>query len=663
MTLPAPNLDDRSFQDLVDEAKRMVQRRWPEWTGWTDHNVSDPGVTLIETFAFMVEQLIFRLNRVPDKNYVKFLELIGIELRPPHAARADVTFWLTAPQPRAVTLAEGCEVATERTDTLEAVVFRTDEVLDIVPCHRVAAAVGRSGAEVEDRTDALAIGQEVALFSDQPAPGDALYVGLSNPTPSCVVAVRFTGDVEGYGINPLHAPRVWEAWTGQGWKACEIERDETGGFNRAGDVILHVPRGHTESTVAGRAGGWLRCSVTAPMEGQAVYRATPRVRGLEAFTVGGTATAVHSEEIHNEILGVSEGVPGQWFDLEHRPVTFGSAPEVIDVTTEVRHPDGTTTGEIQEWVRVESFATTAAHDRCFRIDPTGGRVEFAPAVRTTDGSVDQRGAVPPLGAVLRIPCYRFGGGRSGNVSARTLVVLKSSVPSVARCENRRPAEGGVDGESLDAAKQRAPLAFRTRDRAVTTEDFEYLTLEAARDLARARCQSRPGELGLLRVLVVPHVPDDPSLAGGFELDHLRPKDATLDAVRAHLDGRRLVGTRVVVEPPRYQGVTVVARVRAGRQAHALDVERRAIQCVYTYLHPVVGGPAGTGWPFGRPLAAGEIHAALNRVAGVDLIEDVLLFAVDVATGQRTAQPLPRVELPVDGLFFSVAHQVRVEPPR
>ena len=90
MTLPAPNLDDRSFQDLVDEAKRMVQRRWPEWTGWTDHNVSDPGVTLIETFAFMVEQLIFRLNRVPDKNYVKFLELIGIELRPPHAATVSV---------------------------------------------------------------------------------------------------------------------------------------------------------------------------------------------------------------------------------------------------------------------------------------------------------------------------------------------------------------------------------------------------------------------------------------------------------------------------------------------------------------------------------------------------------------------------------------------
>ena len=84
--LPAPNLDDRHFQDLVDDAKRLVQQRCPEWT---DHNVSDPGVTLIEAFAQMVDQLIYRLNRVPDLHYVKFLELIGVELRPPAAARGD----------------------------------------------------------------------------------------------------------------------------------------------------------------------------------------------------------------------------------------------------------------------------------------------------------------------------------------------------------------------------------------------------------------------------------------------------------------------------------------------------------------------------------------------------------------------------------------------
>ena len=96
MTLPVPNLDDRRFQELVDDAKRLVQRRCPEWTA---HNVSDPGVTLIETFAYMVDQLLFRLNRVPERNYIKFLELIGVRLFPPVAAHAPVTFWLSAPVP------------------------------------------------------------------------------------------------------------------------------------------------------------------------------------------------------------------------------------------------------------------------------------------------------------------------------------------------------------------------------------------------------------------------------------------------------------------------------------------------------------------------------------------------------------------------------------
>ncbi|MCX8526944.1 MAG: hypothetical protein ORN20_02255, partial [Candidatus Nanopelagicales bacterium] len=73
MSIPVPNLDDRAFQSLVDEAKRYVIASCPEWT---DNNVADPGVTLIETFAFIADQLIYRINRTPDLNYVKFLDLI-----------------------------------------------------------------------------------------------------------------------------------------------------------------------------------------------------------------------------------------------------------------------------------------------------------------------------------------------------------------------------------------------------------------------------------------------------------------------------------------------------------------------------------------------------------------------------------------------------------
>ena len=104
MALPVPDLDDRRFQDLVDDAKRLVQQRCPEWS---DHNVSDPGVTLIELFAWMTDQLIYRVNRVPDRLYVKFLELIDVQLFPPAAARTGVTFWLAGPQPDVVTIPAG----------------------------------------------------------------------------------------------------------------------------------------------------------------------------------------------------------------------------------------------------------------------------------------------------------------------------------------------------------------------------------------------------------------------------------------------------------------------------------------------------------------------------------------------------------------------------
>src|SRR6201987_878732 len=105
--LEGPNMDDRRVPGLGDGARRLGRRRCP---GWSDHNISDPGITLIETVAMMVDQLIYRLNRVPERNYIKFLELLGLELRPPGAAQGEVTFWLSAPQPQTITVRAETEV-------------------------------------------------------------------------------------------------------------------------------------------------------------------------------------------------------------------------------------------------------------------------------------------------------------------------------------------------------------------------------------------------------------------------------------------------------------------------------------------------------------------------------------------------------------------------
>lgn len=80
MPIKLPNLDDRTFADLVEEAHALIPVHAPEWT---NHNESDPGITFVELFAYLTEMLIYRLNRVTDANMCAFLRLIdGIERRP-----------------------------------------------------------------------------------------------------------------------------------------------------------------------------------------------------------------------------------------------------------------------------------------------------------------------------------------------------------------------------------------------------------------------------------------------------------------------------------------------------------------------------------------------------------------------------------------------------
>jgi len=645
--LPAPNLDDRRFQDLVDDAKRIVQRRCPEWT---DHNVSDPGVTLIETFAFMVDQLIYRLNRVPDRLYVKFLDLMGVRLFPPTAAKVDATFWLSAVQPATVEVPAGTEVATLRTEDREAISFTVLEALAIVPCTRSRVASSIAPPKVEDHTERLELGEGFHCFDATPKPGDALLIGLSNPVPSCAVLLELECQIEGVGVDPRHPPIVWEAWDGRGWTACELDRDETGGLNKDGEVVVHVPKTHVASQLGGQRAGWLRCRVVEAEKDQPVYSASPLIKRVDASTIGGTTVAVNAEIVDGEVLGTSQGVPGQRFRLLRSPVVPAEEPIVLDVTS----------GEgWQEWSPVTSFAHSTTADRHFQLDPASGEIVFGPAVREPDGTLRSYGAVPPNGAVLRVRSYRTGGGRKGNVARGAIRVLRTSIPFIGRVDNRRPGGGGVDGEDLEAAKIRGPMTLRTRDRAVTAEDYEQIGLEAAPEVARVRC-ARAGEgaeAGAVRVLVVPSaVEDEP---GRLRFEQLVPSDETLARIAAYLDERRVIGARVVVEPPSYQGITVVARLRSRPRTAPDRLQAQALEALYQYFHPITGGPDGDGWPFGRPIHAGEVYAVLQRLHGTELVEEARLFPADPITGRR-GEAVQRLEIDRHALVFSYNHQVLVE---
>ena len=88
-----PTIDDRSFDSLLAEVRTRIARYTPEWTPvWTDHNDNDPGITMVQVFAWLAEILTYRMSKTPELNYIKFLQLLGIELNAAESAQAEVTF-------------------------------------------------------------------------------------------------------------------------------------------------------------------------------------------------------------------------------------------------------------------------------------------------------------------------------------------------------------------------------------------------------------------------------------------------------------------------------------------------------------------------------------------------------------------------------------------
>lgn len=664
MRLPEIQLDDRTFQDLVNEARHRVSLSCPEWT---DHNVSDPGITLIELFAWFTEMVIYRLNRVPDKLHVALMELMDIGLEPPMAARADLRFRLAAPAVEPVQIPLRSEVGTLRTASEESIVFQTTSHATIPVVQPVAYVVEREG-----NASRLSVSNGVARpkggdqfpFATPPAPGDALCLAFNASLANLVIQVDVScAPARGVGVAPDDPPLRWEVSASAGpggWLEVEVLDDRTGGFNYgSGAVELQIPAEHDETTVAGERGYWLRCRVddrSRSGHAHAAYTHPPEISSITAGACGALVPAAHAMSVVHEELGESDGTPGQSFRLHHVPALELEATEGL----EVRDPGSR---EWRRWERRQSFAESGPDDRHYTLDLASGQLALAPTIRSGGVSFRQFGAIPDKGAHLRMSRYRHGGGLRGNVAAGTLTSMKSAIPYVSSVVNPSAAWGGIDAESLDEARRRAALELRSRSRAVTAEDHEFLALQSSPRVARAICVEPPGAVGVARVHIVPRVePADRQLTYA----ELCPDQDLMTRVASVLDERRLVGTRVELVPARYRGVSVVASVRAEPSADLTRVEQDVAAALYRYLNPIVGGTlgrSGGGWEGGRSLNQGELYGVIHAVDGVQFVSVLRIYETDLISDQRAAKPLgSHLELEPDELIASGTHVIKAEHP-
>ena len=160
MPLPLPNLDDRRWEDLVEEGRALIPLYGPDWT---DHNLHDPGITIMELLAWVTEMDIYWLNRVPDAHRRKFLAMAGVTPRPPQPAWTVLHLRLKAGA-TAQHLPAGVHFEAARSEAASpsTVPFRTLAPLAAIP-GEVQTLQLKQGDRFTDLTARLLRGEALAL--------------------------------------------------------------------------------------------------------------------------------------------------------------------------------------------------------------------------------------------------------------------------------------------------------------------------------------------------------------------------------------------------------------------------------------------------------------------------------------------------------------------
>jgi predicted phage baseplate assembly protein len=680
MPLPDIQLDDRTFETLVADAKRRIPGYTPEWT---DLNDSDPGMTLVQLFAWLEEMILYRLNKVPDKNFIEFLKLIGIELNPPAPATGELTFQLSSPGPTSppgsppnteslvVLVPQGSQVSTMQPDADGPIIFETDQPISVVGA-TLKALQSFDGAlfKLVDQSNAIN-GQYFYPFGPQPQAQAAFYLGFdrsfpANAGPYVLTVHAYTADLiaEGQGLGAdLATPTppvvaVWEYSSGvaSGWQALNPSSDTTARLTRNGTVTFAGPANPAAIQVgllrnpSDPALFWLRYRIDNVLSPG--YEVPPRLEDVLINTV----TATNVVTITDEILGASDGSPNQSFLLANKPVLKDG------FALEVDENDG---NGFQPWKMVDNFAGSTRTDKVFTLNVATGEIAFGDGEQ---GKIPARFTDPNRPdqdlANIKAANYRWGAGARGNVGAQTVTSLQSPIPYVDSVTNLRPTSGGQDEETLGDVEGRAPQAIRTQSRAVTADDFAFLArqtpgarIKRAQALALRNPNieaTRPSGSGLpvtvtpspgaLSIMVVPD-----SLAAKPV-----PTTQTLTVVAQWLNSHRLITTELYVVAPSYRQVEVDAQVIAQTTSNNDQVAQAVQQSLLNFFNPLTGGKNGTGWDFGGTIYFSDIYRTILNTPGVARLATgaVTLYVDGVKIPAATDVPLDQ-----DELVYSEYHKI------
>lgn len=705
MPLTVPEIDDRTFEELVAEARARIPVHNPEWTNF---NASDPGITLLQLFAFMTESLLYRSSLVPERNRKKFLKLLGIGLQPAAAARGIVSFNNLKGPLQSEVLPEGVALFAGQ------VQFQTLEGLEVLPVEGQVyyKATYEGDEEVESLYEQLYAsytydGADLAYYETRalPAPASggeypvvdlaqtsdgALWVALLARSAKVVdetreVIARRTLtlgllpalDERGVVLQPGGTPQAesrpallfqvpretTEEQLRQGIARYRTLDARPSGdlLSEPGTVQLTLPAASelilwdsldpTEGGV-----GDLPPSLDDPaLEQRLITWLRIRLPGVE-----GEDSATGSSQLSGKIswvgLNCAEVLQRVHVHSENVGTGTGEPDQRFTlVHTPVIEESVTLTINGELWTQVEDLTTApsevpveavrdAPGSAAAPVDREGARVF---TVDRESGEVrfgdGQHGARPARRASIRAD-YKYGGGHQGNVGIGA-INKGTALPAGVKVTNPLPTWGGDEPESVEQAETLIPRYLHHRDRLVTVQDYEDI-VQRTPGVDLGRVEARP--------LFHPDAAAGVKIPGTVTVMVIPARDATgsdtpkpnrlfLDTICDYLDPRRVVTTELHVRGPRYKEIWVSAGIDVVPGESIAPVREAVKRAIRDFLSPLTGGFEGEGWPLDKAVEALEIWAVATRVEGVAKVNEVLLSSE--ALGQTESVPFSGLELP------------------
>jgi hypothetical protein len=470
-------------------------------------------------------------------------------------------------------------------------------------------------------------GKHFGCVESLPETNGTLYLGFNQKLEKGPISLYFSLDEQLGRAGKI--PRIeWEYYSGiNQWSKPQVI-DETTGFTRSGQLQFVFTGDFEINRKFGIDAYWLRA-----VDAEGYYKeeaCNERPLTIKGIYLNTTPT-VQCETIKNETLGSSDGTAGLCYFLKKTQVIAGSEyirineikalskEEMAELredstvqTEEETDRNGNLTAFWVKWNPIDSLTASSGQQRYYEIDHVSGEIYFG------DGTY---GKIPPQGTDNVKADYRSGGGEKGNLAAAEIAELKTSLPYLEKAYNRMAAAGGSNTEAVERILERGPHQLKHRNRAITAEDFEMLTFQASDGIARVKCQPnlnnrRRFEPGWVTVIVVPRSTDEkPRMT-------LQLKRRIEEYLHQRAVNVPVTEDRILVTDPVYVEVSVTTVLAAIDMGEVPPIESKSMELLKEYLNPLTGGDRRTGWPFGKIPCFSDFYALLEKVSGVDYVEEL-----------------------------------------